>query len=35
MLYPSDVSGKWKSVHEEWTISRDGEEVKESYDFGV
>lgn len=33
-LYPSDVSGKWKSVHEEWTISRDGAEVKESYDYG-
>lgn len=34
MLFPSDVSGTWKSVHEEWTISRDGEEVKESYDYG-
>ena len=30
----SDVSGRWLSVHEEWTVIKGDEEVKESYDYG-
>ena len=28
------MSGRWLSVHEEWTVIRGDEEVKESYDYG-
>ena len=28
------MGGRWLSVHEEWTVIRGDEEVKESYDYG-
>jgi hypothetical protein len=28
------VGGRWLSVHEEWTVIKGDEEVKESYDYG-
>lgn len=29
---PSDVTGSWLAVHEDWVINTDGNETKESYD---
>ena len=31
---PGDVSGTWKSLHEEWTITENGESSKETFDYG-
>ena len=31
---PSEVSGTWNSIHEDWTITNNGKEAKESYDYG-
>ncbi len=28
------MGGRWLSVHEEWTVIKGDEEVKESYDYG-
>ena len=31
---PGEVTGTWKSLHEEWTITENGESSKETFDYG-
>lgn len=34
VIKPSGVNGTWLSVREDWTIRYNGEEVKETFDYG-